>query len=60
LRQDSQFNPKKAAIDVILERIRVRLTEWLDQKPTGSLTIRFDVNQGGLRGKPKVTTTENL
>jgi len=55
LRQD-----KKAIIDAVLEKIRVKLTTWLDQKPTGSFTIKLDVNQGGLRGKPKVTTTENL
>jgi hypothetical protein len=47
-------------IDILFKKIVKRLEDWLEKKPTGRFTIEINVNQGGVRGKPKIYTVEDL
>ena len=33
---------------------------WLAKKPTGEFVMRIFTNQGGIRGKPKITITKDI
>lgn len=33
---------------------------WLESKPSGELIIKVNINQGGIRGRPKIIITENI
>ena len=52
-------------IDIIFSQIKKHLVDsawfikWLSSKPTGQFVIQVNLNQGGIRGKPKITITEN-
>ena len=53
-------------IDMLFSEIKKHLAnsqwfvKWLGSKPTGQFTIQVNVNQGGIRGKPKITIAENI
>jgi hypothetical protein len=47
-------------IERILKDIQARLLLWLTGKPNGQFMIEINVNEGGVRGRPKVTITETL
>ena len=46
--------------DILFSKIKARFIEWLKENPTGEFTIRINVGEGGIRGKPKITITENM
>jgi len=46
-------------VNVLLEQIKQRLTEWLAKKPSGRFIVKIEVNQGGIRGK-KVGIIEDI
>jgi len=50
----------KITIDNLFINVIWRFKEWLKSKPTGRFTIEFNVNQGGVRGKPKIKLTEDI
>ena len=37
-----------------------RFYEWIEKTPTGKFTLDITVGDGGIRGKPKVSMTENI
>jgi len=53
-------------IDSLLSDIKKHLAnslwfvKWLSTKPTGQFIIKVDIGQGSVRGKPKVSITENV
>lgn len=47
-------------IDAIIRKIIKRVNAWLESKPTGKVVIEINVNQGGVRGKPKISITDEL
>ena len=51
---------KEQTIDAFLLEFKTRLLLWLEEKPTGKATIQFSINQGGIRGFPKMEVTQNL
>ena len=46
-------------IDKLFEKMLRRFKEWVEKKPTGKFIIEINVNEGGVRGKPKVSMTED-
>lgn len=52
-------------IDTIFSEIKKHLVgsswfiAWLKSKPSGQFTIQVNINQGGIRGKPKIFITDN-
>jgi hypothetical protein len=51
---------KEQIIDAFLREFKIRLLLWLQTKPTGKARIQFSVNEGGIRGVPKMEVTQNL
>lgn len=47
-------------IDILFKRILERFKNWLEGKPTGKFIIEFNINNGGIRGKPKITKKEDF
>jgi len=37
-----------------------RFEEWISQKPTGTFSLHIEVNQGGIRGKPKIAVSNTI
>jgi hypothetical protein len=52
------MNEKK--LDIVINTAKIRLIEWMDKKPSGVFIIQITVNQGGIRGQPKITITEEM
>jgi len=46
-------------VNVLMEKIAKKLTEWLEKKPTGRFIVKIEINQGGIRGK-KVGIIEDI
>lgn len=46
--------------DILFSKIKTRFIEWLKKKPTGDFIIKINVGEGGIRGKPKITITDDL
>lgn len=43
------------------EGAKEEFKKWIQENsPTGEFSLTIAVNQGGVRGKPKITRTENL
>lgn len=53
-------NVKVGVVAGIFEASKVNILEWLEKKPTGTFILTVEVNEGGIRGKPKLTKTQNL
>jgi len=51
---------KTDQVDAFLEQFRARLLLWLESKPSGKASLEFVVNEGGIRGVPRITVTEDL
>lgn len=53
-------------IDTLFTNIKKHLIssiwfiKWLETKPTGEFIIKVNINQGGIRGRPKITITDNI
>lgn len=52
-------------IDTLFSNIKKHLINsawfirWLESRPTGEFVIRVNLGQGGIRGKPKISITDN-
>lgn len=55
---DNHKNKEK--IDNFFIDIQKRLCQWLDKRPTGEFSVRFNANEGGIRGRPDVTIKEKI
>lgn len=47
-------------VDILFANMLKRFKKWLEKAPTGKFIVEINVNQGGLRGKPKVSITEDV
>lgn len=47
-------------VDNLFIKIIKRFKDWLRGKPTGQFVIEINVNQGGVRGIPKISVTDDL
>ncbi len=47
VRQESEISDNK--IEITINKFRLALTNWLNQKQTGKLSLEIDTNQGGIR-----------
>jgi len=56
LQQDEQGDQ----VSIIFLEFKKRLLLWLRTKPTGKASLELTVNEGGIRGLPKISITENL
>lgn len=50
----------KKNIDFLFQSAKEKFTEWAEKKPTGTFSIIFNVNEGGVRDKPKIIIAERL
>jgi len=50
----------KKKLDILFNDVKMRFIKWLEKKPTGSFIVEITVNNGGIRGKPKISITEDI
>jgi len=47
-------------VDKIFLDIQKKLCNWLKTKPTGRFSCSFNINDGGIRGRPEVEIKEKI
>jgi hypothetical protein len=47
-------------VDILFTDILKRFRKWLKKVPTGKFIIEINVGQGNIRGRPKITITEDI
>jgi len=51
---------KPQKINDIFQEARKRFIEWMNEKPTGNFSLKITVNQGGIRGNPKIGVEDEV
>ena len=54
------FYIEKMPIKQLLKQFEDKFESWIKTKPTGKISFGVTVNQGGIRGNPKVIIEEDI